>query len=227
MSLPLDTIHCGDCIEFMKALPDGCVDAVVTDPPYGINLDTNYKARGRGRLADCSDYPPIHGDDRPFDPSPWLNYPITALCGANYYADRLPPSPRWLVWDKRDGMASNNQADCELIWTNAKGPARVFRHRWNGMIKASERTARRCHPTQKPIALMAWVLDQVRVPSGGVVFDPFMGSGTTAVACIATGRHYIGCEISEDYCAIAERRIREANGGPLFADSAERQGAFA
>lgn len=197
----------GDCLEVMREIPNGLVHAVVTDPPYGIRLPTAYRSRGRGNLAQCNDYPPIFGDDRQFDPTPWLDFPIVVLFGANYFAHKLPASSRWLVWDKRDGMNSNDQADIEMAWTNVKGPSRLFHHRWNGMIKASERRERRVHPTQKPVALMEWVMEQARVPHGATVLDPFMGSGSTGVACLRTGRRFIGIEINPGYIEITKRRL--------------------
>jgi site-specific DNA-methyltransferase (adenine-specific) len=202
-------IHTADCLDFLRTLPDGSVDAVVTDPPFGMNLA---KRSGTGRSKACralDDYRVI-GDDKPFDPSAWLGFPVVAMFGANHYAHLLPPARKWLVWDKRDGGTSDDQADCELAWTNARGPGRLLSHKWRGMIKASERDQKRVHPTQKPIELMKWVMDQLEIPDGATVFDPYCGSGTTGVACIQTGRNFIGCEIDPGYANIARRRCREA-----------------
>jgi site-specific DNA-methyltransferase (adenine-specific) len=132
------------------------------------------------------------------------------LFGANHYSTRLPQSPCWLIWDKRDGIASNDNADCEMAWTNINAPARLIRHRWYGMIRASERAhSERYHPTQKPVAVMKWIIE-LTTKGGDTIFDPFMGSGTTGVACLQLGRNFIGCEIDPKYYAIAEKRIREA-----------------
>lgn len=119
----------GDCLDVLPTL--GKVDAVVTDPPYGIAHPTNYKERGRGNLAGCRDYgkpvwnnprsnnyPMIKGDDEPFDPTPILSLNIpSVLWGGNYFADKLPPTSGWLVWDK-ERPDSLDQATCELAWTN-------------------------------------------------------------------------------------------------------------
>lgn len=203
------TIYHGDCREI--ELPVQC--AVVTDPPYGVNLNTSYKSAKRGVLAGANDYPPVFGDDEAFDPSPWLAYPAVVLWGANYYADRLPVSGQWLVWDKRDGSGYNDQADCELAWTQgAPGTVpRILSHRWNGMIKASERQERRLHPTQKPIALMRWCLSFM--PEGLPVLDPYMGSGSTLVAAKDMGRKAIGVEFEERYCEAAARRCSQETLG--------------
>src|SRR5690606_34818674 len=108
-------------------------------------------------------------------------FPRVVLFGANHFASRLPPTPTWLVWDKRRGTGSDSQADCEIAWSNLGGPARLFSHLWRGAIRDSERGVKRVHPTQKPVALMRWCLEQAR-PSG-IVLDPFLGSGSTLVAC--------------------------------------------
>ena len=199
----------GDCLEIMKTLPDGCVDAVVTDPPYGIGHPTDYQSRGRSVLAQCNDYPPIVGDERPFDPSPILALDVpTVLWGANHYADKLPSSSGWLVWDK-ERPDELDQSTCELAWTNCIKGVRRFRYLWHGMMRAGER-GENYHPTQKPVALMRWILGLRWMPDGGTVLDPFMGSGPTGVACVQTGRNFIGIEIDPGYFAIAKKRIEEA-----------------
>ena len=204
------TLYNADCLAVLPQLAAGSVDAVVTDPPYGVAERCDRKSKGRGNLAECNDFAPVHGDDKPFDPAALVSFPRVVLWGGYYFADRLPFVSKWLIWDKRDGMNSNDNADCEIAWTNAKGPARLIHHRWNGMIKASERDRRRCHPTQKPIALMEWCIEQVCTPAGGTVFDPYMGAGSCGVAAIKTGRKFIGIELDAGYCEIARKRIMEA-----------------
>jgi len=199
----------GDCREVLPTLATDDVDLVLTDPPYGVAERTDRASKGRGLLAPCYDFPPVHGDDEPFDPAHLLVFRRLVLWGANYYADKLPPSPSWLVWDKRDGIPSNDNADCEMAWSNLGGPARLFRHRWNGMIKASEREKRRVHPTQKPVVLMAWIIS-AHAPAGGLVLDPYMGSGPTLRAAKNLGRSAIGIEIEERYCEIAAKRLQQS-----------------
>ena len=201
------TIYHGDCREIMPDVWFG-VDLLLTDPPYGVNEATNRKERGRAKLAECNDFPAVFGDDKPFDPSHLLVVPRAVLFGGNYFADRLPPTASWIVWDKRDGIPSNDNADCELAWTNLGGPARVFRHLWNGMIKASERGERRVHPTQKPVALMRWII-QRWTTEGQLVLDPYMGSGPVVIAAKESGRRAIGIEIEERYCEIAAKRLQQ------------------
>lgn len=203
-------LYLGDCREILPTL--GKVDAVVTDPPYGIGYA---HGGGGGKLARSTAFAheTIVGDDRPFEPTEFLGFPTVVLWGANHFAERLPSSAGWLIWDKRDGVCSNDQADCEIAWTNRTSPARVIRHLWNGMLKASERGEVRAHPTQKPIAVMEWCLRQATAGSD-VVLDPFMGSGTTGVACAKLGRKFIGIEIEPKYFDIACRRIDAAYKQP-------------
>jgi site-specific DNA-methyltransferase (adenine-specific) len=175
-------------------------DVLVTDPPYGIDWDGDSTGRGGNKHAR------IHGDDRPFDPAPLLAMGLpTVLWGANHFGSRLPDSPSWLVWDKREYDMANTQADCEMAWTNLGGPARMFRHYWMGMLRASEQGTA-YHPTQKPVALMSWVLS--RCPEG-TVLDPYAGAGPTLVAAKSMGRRAIGVEMAEVYCERAANRLRQ------------------
>jgi len=199
----LVTIYHGDARELGLSIATPA--ALVSDPPYGIGATTANRSRGRGRVAVAHDWPAVVGDDAPFDPAPWLEFPEVILWGANHYADRLPTSPSWLVWDKRIDLGSNDSADCEIAWTNLGGPARVFRHRWQGMLRDSER-GESYHPTQKPVALMRWCIGMTVAP---LVIDPFMGSGSTLVAAKSLGRRAIGIEIEERYCEIAARRCAQ------------------
>lgn len=203
------TLYHGDCREVTEWR---AADVVVTDPPYGIGVRANYASRKRAALARCNDFPDIAGDDQPFDPSHLLTAGKPAvLFGANHYADKLPPSPTWLVWDKLDGLKSdrpvgfNDQADCELAWSNLGGPARLYSQRWMGAMKMGrDASVRRQHPTQKPVELMCWVL--VQCPAG-VVADPYAGSGSTLRAAKDLGRKAIGVELDERYCEIAAKRL--------------------
>jgi DNA modification methylase len=200
------TLYRADCLEVLPTL--GKVDAVITDPPYGIAHPCNFAERGRGNLAACNDYPDVHMDDRPFDPSPFLalNVP-TAMWGGNYFADKLPPCSGWLVWDK-ERPDELDQATCELAWTNYVKGVRRFRYLWNGMMRQGEK-GQNHHPTQKPIALQEWVLGLKWTPKG-TILDPFMGAGSTGVACRSTGHQFIGIEIEPRYFQTACERIENA-----------------
>ena len=196
-------IYHGDCREVLPTLAERPA-LVLTDPPYGANERTQRASNGRSNVTRSFDWRPVAGDAEPFDPSHLLQYPAI-LWGANYYADKLPASRCWLTWDKRNGSTPDDNADCEYAWTNLDMPARLFRHLWRGMIKASEREDRRLHPTQKPVALMLWCLSLARLQPGDLVLDPYMGSGPIAAACKRLGLRYIGIELSEAYCDVTIR----------------------
>jgi len=203
------TIYHGDCRDAIVQLE---FDAVVTDPPYGIDLDTDYsslsgtaefnavKGHYRGKV-----HARVAGDDAPFDPMTLIDMGRPcALFGVNHYSSRLPDGGSWHVWDKRDGLGSNMLADFEIWWTSyPSGPSRIFRHKWLGYMRASE-VGDHFHPTQKPTALMRAIIN--KAPSG-VILDPFMGSGTTLRAAKDLGRKAIGIEIEERYCEIAAKRL--------------------
>ncbi len=224
------TLYQGDCRDLLQDLDPSTVNLVLTDPPYGIRAETERKSRRRGKLpALRHDFPPVHGDDQPFDPSPLLRFPRLILFGANYYAERLPASPSWIVWDKLDGLTTEKreigficQADVEMAWTNLGGPARLVPHRWLGMLKASERTDRRVHPTQKPIALMERLIE-LYTSEGDLILDPYAGSGPVLIAARRTGRRAIGVEIEAHYCQVIINRL-EAPAAPPF--RAEYAGTF-
>ncbi len=202
-------LYRGDCLDILPTLDAGSVDAVITDPPYGVNFVCGSPDRRIQASAIVRHRKPIEGDEQPFDPSPFLPFPVVVLFGANNYADRLPPSRGWVVWNKRPGMKPNDFGDAELIWTNQNRPIRVFEYLWNGVLQAGEKGHPKFHPMQKPEALMKWLIEQYTLP-GETVLDAYTGSGSTGVACVQTGRNFIGIEIDPNYYAIAEKRIKQA-----------------
>ncbi len=216
------TLYQGDCLQVMPTL--GGFDAVVTDPPYGISFSRGVGGRGFGgskRVTSPLDGSKVIGDDKPFDPEPVLSLERdTILWGANHYASKLPDAAKWLVWDKRRGTATNDFADCELAWTNIKGPARCLPHMWNGGLRDSERGIARVHQTQKAIAVMEWCLGFL--PDATHILDCYMGSGTTGVACVKLGRKFTGIELDPDYFDIACARIEEACRQPDMFIEAEK-----
>ena len=142
--------------------------------------------------------------------------------GGNHYASRLPDSRGWLVWDKRGDpkfYGKTTFSDCELAWTKGAGnAARMYKQIWNGIVREGEPAKvnqGRQHPTQKPVRLMEWCIGFF---PDSVILDPFMGSGTTGVACANLGRKFIGIEIEPKYFDIACERIEMAYAqGRLFA----------
>ena len=199
----LVTIYHGDCREMdLSALG---VDVIVTDPPYGMAYQHGARKGGHRFGMDGES---IVGDAEPFDPRHLLAVGLpTLLWGANHYADRLPSSKGWLVWDKRDGTASNDQSDAEMAWTNFLTVTRAFSARWSGAHRTGREQAEgRWHVNQKPVALMAWCM--ALAPSGAVL-DAYAGSGSTLVAAKEAGRKSIGIEIEERYCEIAATRCSQ------------------
>lgn len=205
------TLHLGDCLEYMKSMPDKSVDAVITDPPYGVKWDTDYNFDLHNSSAPYAknmkrkEHAPIAGDDTPIDVNVLLRLGKVIVWGAQTLSH---PIGSLLVWDKRD--LSNNAyfSEAEAAWMSTGKSVRIFKHTWQGFSRASE-NSEHYHPTQKPVAVMRWCVELIS-KSGDTVFDPFMGSGTTGVACMQLGRNFIGCEIDPNYFAIAEKRIRAA-----------------
>ncbi len=214
------TLYLGDNAEVLPLLPK--VDLVLTDPPYGINENTK-KNMSRGCIAKPTDYGTFDWDKAPV-PQALIDSVIAAgthaiVFGGNYYV--VPPATCWLIWGKVNG--TNDFADCEMAWTNLPKAVRLHRQMWNGMLReGEERGVQRVHPTQKPVALMAWCIEQVKVAE--TILDPFMGSGTTGVAAARLGRQFIGIERDEKYFEIACKRIEQAvSQGQLFAPAPVKQ----
>lgn len=195
------TIYHGDCREILPCLS---FDVIISDPPYGIAHPTNYAARGRGKLAACCNYIPVYGDSEKFDPR-WLTKWPCILWGGNYFASLLEDSSGWLVWDKLRPDALD-QSRAELAWSNFVKGCRVFPFLWNGMMRAGDKKLQ--HPTQKPVALMKWCIQQPWTPAG-IICDPYMGAGSTLVAAKDLNRCAIGIEIEERYCEIAAKRLSQ------------------
>ena len=205
----------GDCREVLPLL--GHFDAVVTDPPYGIGWDASHKKGCASSVATAGgvygkNWGLIVGDDAPFNPAHLLALGKPAvLWGANHYSDKLPTRSGWLVWDKKRGGSAGKGyvgSDAELAWSSATpGRVQLFQHYWEGFRRDSE-VGYHVHPTQKPVALMQWVLDKAGRPA--VVCDPYMGAGATGVAAMNLGLRFVGVEIHRPYFDEACRRIEDA-----------------
>lgn len=190
------TVYCGDCMKILPTLPK--VDALITDPPYGIadkwvgGFNTKHgwgKAKDESVLRNEWDVRPL---DKPTLDLILASAKQSIIWGGNYF--ELPPSRCWLIWNKPERGFS--LAEAEMAWTNRDNVVRVF--------DAPRSEPDRTHPTQKPLSLMLWCAEKTT----GDILDPFMGSGTTGVAAIRLGRKFIGIEISEKYCVIAVERIK-------------------
>ena len=192
------TIYHGDCREIVPSLGGGY--AVVSDPPYGIAFDTDYRRFTTGFDVERTNLPPVAGDADPFDPSPWLNFPEVILWGANCYSSRLPMGS-WLVWDKRHKNGTAFLADAEVAWQKGGHGVYIFAVTSQGFLRPEPIE----HPTQKPLSLMEWCIRRTKRD----VLDPFCGSGSTLVAAKNLGRKAIGIEIEERYCEIAAKRLAQ------------------
>ena len=203
------TLYLGDCAEILPTLDK--VDAVITDPPYGIDVIAktyqNKNTRPGKSMANKTNWDINQTWDKETPPQEILDKmreisQYQAFFGGNYFT--LPPTSCWLVWDKLNG--DNDFADCELAWTNWPKAVRRLQWRWNGMIRQGNEE--RYHPTQKPLGVMKWVIDLC--PKANTILDPFMGSGTTGVAAVQMGRSFIGIEREKSYFDIACERIEKA-----------------
>ncbi len=206
----------GDCRDILPTLP--IVDAVISDPPYGMAWDGKVTRgkNGTGKAGPTKHHgETILHDDEPFDPAPWLTFDKVILWGSNHFGMRLPVGTS-LVWLKRyDEGFGSFLSDAEIAWM--KGGHGVYCKR---DVSLQGESKDRVHPTQKPVTLMAWCLDIAKVPSGATVLDPYMGSGTTGVSCVLTGRRFIGIEKDQKHFQSACRRIEQAYAQPrLFEDA--------
>lgn len=201
----------------------------VTPPRCGSRALANAEAAAAGRAPASASgigttWPAeIAGDGKPFDPSHLLGLAdIVLLWGEHRFGHRLPPGTT-LVWDKVPTGKVRDQGDGETAWLNVHPPRplRIKRLLWDGVCVGDEArhevTAgqKRVHPTQKPEAIMAWCIEQARVPAGGVILDPYMGAGSTGVAAVRAGHGFVGIEIEPLYFETACRRIATARASRI------------
>ena len=197
------TLYLGDCRDILPTL--GKVDAVVTDPPYGIGAD---KKNAHSSIRDNPEWADMGWDSERPDKDIFdliSGYP-SVIWGGNYFADWLAASSGWLAWVKPQAGTGFSLADMELAWTNRPIACRTF---------FGERRDGNEHPTQKTVAVMKWSIGFVQ--KAQTILDPFMGSGTTGVAAVQMGRKFIGIEREPKYFDIACKRIEDAQRqGDLF-----------
>ena len=204
----INKIHCCDCLDLMREMPDKSVDLVLTDPPYGIGdklaIGGATKRNLMQELYLSSPWEDIAPSKEYFDEIFRVSK-NQIICGGNYFD--LPPTRGFIVWDKI--KFASNYSQVEYIWTSFDCISRIFKYCSNGgfVIKPEDKHE---HPTQKPLALIKWILEKYS-DEGMTVLDPFMGSGTTCVACKKLGRNYIGIEKEPEYIKIAEKRLEKVN----------------
>lgn len=232
--MPQIELHHIDCMEYMRGLPDKAFDLAIVDPPYGIGEHGGKKRphtarQSNGTMLRVRNAGHINKgwDIEPPPPAYFAELRRVSvdqiLWGANHYSDRLPfASSAWLVWDKVNG--SNDFADVEMAWTSFGSAARLFPFMWNGMCQGSPEDGRkqqgnkalnerRIHPTQKPVALYRWLLQNYAKP-GQRILDTHLGSGSIAIACDIEGFDLTGCEIDADYIKAARHRLAVHQSAP-------------
>lgn len=248
------TLYRGDSLELLRAGVFGKIGAIVSDPPYGIGLQASRGGSGE-MIKGSSNSRSIHGDDAPFDPMPWIAAAPEwmhaetkaagrkiMLWGAEHYMQRLPHGGTMLAWDKHIGRGPDDSfADCEWAWVGRTRIKReVFRYLWKGLlasttpldlpppgVKNDGKRFARVHISQKPVELMRWCIDKVRPLADLPILDPYMGSGSTAIAALSLGHTFIGCEIDPGHFDAACNRVEaywqrteaEQADGPLFANA--------
>jgi len=214
--LPINQIICGDCREIIKDWPDGCIDLILTDPPYGIDY-----AKIQGTRPNEKKRKVFEGDKIPIDMTFLFNRPEPKIIfGANNFWKQIPTRGRWLCWDKRTKISADKTlgSPFELAWINREhGYNRIYRVMHGGVINNDQYYGerKRWHPTQKPINLMRLILEDFSKPND-IILDPFCGSGTTCIAAALIGRRYIGIDIDEQYCEISRKRIKRITSGMLI-----------
>jgi site-specific DNA-methyltransferase (adenine-specific) len=201
--------YCMDCMEAMKQFPDKFFELAIIDPPYGIGED-GLKNHSRGKLAISKKYIPKQWDKEP-PKQEYFNELLRVsknqiIWGANHFISRIPfDSSCWIVWDKQNG--ETDFADCELAWTSFKTAVRKFTYRWQGMLQGNMKNKEiRIHPTQKPVALYTWLLNNY-AKKGDKILDTHVGSASSLIACHKLGFEYWGFEIDPDYYALASARL--------------------
>lgn len=207
MREPISEVRLVDCLEYMKTLPDKWVNLAIVDPPYGIGEDGR-KSEGRRYSHEKWKKP------KPsiYKKNTWDNETMSVeyfnelirisenqiIWGANHFISKIPiDSPCWIVWDKKDGKDDSDFADCELAWTSFSKSVRMFKMHWIGWgaINAKEN---RIHPTQKPVALYKWILENY-AKQGDKIFDSHLGSQSSRIAAYDLGFDFYGCELDSEY----------------------------
>lgn len=205
----------GDCLEVMPTL-GRAFDLCLTDPPYGIGKDGQRESTGRhgGRKAyEFGDWDAERPPRQAFD-FMFILAREQVIWGGNYFADMLPATGKWLVWDKGQRI---NQSDGELAWTSREGALRIYTLNRVALMQDGA-----VHPTQKPVELMRWCLNLF--PNAKTIIDPYCGAGSIGVACVIEGRDYVGIERDPHFCEVARARMLRASG--IACDIPQAQKAF-
>ena len=206
--LELNRLYNMDCMEGMKHFPDKYFDLAIVDPPYGINMDGG--KIGGGKLCAVTDYAKKDWDSSPPEKTYFEElFRVSKnqiIWGANHFISRFcKDSSCWIVWDKDN---TGNFADCELAYTSFPTAVRKFKFRWNGMLQENMKNKEvRIHPTQKPVALYLWLLNNY-AKRGDKILDTHAGSASSLIACHRANYDFIGFELDQDYYSLANERLQ-------------------
>ncbi len=196
---------CADCTDVTavdRLMGGERADLVFTDPPYGIDWNTDYTRFTGGLIPSENTYDKIQNDKTIFDPSFWLSmFDTCFFFGANCFSDKLPKG-NWIVWDKRFENGQAFLADAEVAWYNGSGAVYIISETHQGFVSSDKK---RYHPTQKPVKLLEKIFEKIKAPN--TLIDPYIGSGTTMVAAHQLKRKVYGCEISPQYCDVIVKRM--------------------
>lgn len=201
-----------DCMNIMPKYEDNYFDLAIVDPPYGIKEDGKSN-HSRGLLAETTKFTPKDWDkdspDKSYFDELFRVSKNQIIFGANHFISKIPyDSSCWVVWDKENG--ATDFADCELAWTSFKTAVRKYKFMWHGMLQGNMKNKqKRIHPTQKPIQLYSWLLENYAEPTNKIL-DTHLGSGSSAIACHYFGiEEFIGIEIDKEYYDMANKRIEK------------------
>ena len=223
-------VMCGDATKDTEKLINSItVHLLLTDPPYGISA-VNVKGvtggggklgfTGGGGIVKARKWREIIGDDKPYDPTHLANFGIIQIIfGANNFANKLPNNHRWLVWDKKtegkSGSHTDTFSDVEMAWTNVNlKSSKIYRFLWSGLIREGDRKSElksRVHPTQKPVGLLSNIIKDYS-KDNEIVLDPYLGSGSTLIACEQTSRICYGMELDPGYVDVIVKRWENFTG---------------
>jgi site-specific DNA-methyltransferase (adenine-specific) len=217
-----------DCMEYMAGVPDGFFDLAVVDVEYGKKRDKGFSGsdgfRGKGKKIQRTQYKGEWDQKRISKKYFQELFRISKnqmVFGGNYYTDILNPTNAWVVWDKENTMPT--YSDGEMIWTSFSFALKIIRYRWNGLLQKNMKNKEiRIHPTQKPVALYKWILQNYAKP-GWKIFDSHVGSGSIRIACHDLGFAFTGCELDPDYWKSQEERYQNHIANPELFDKQEIQ----
>jgi site-specific DNA-methyltransferase (adenine-specific) len=204
-------IYNEDCLEALKKMPDNFFDLAIVDPPYGININKQSQGKGGG-VAKKIEYIKKDWDSASPDKLYFEELKRTSknqiIWGANHFISKIPfDSSCWIIWDKDNG--ETDFADCELAWTSFKTSVRKYKWKWSGMLQQDMKNKeQRIHPTQKPVKLYEWLLDNY-AKEGYRILDTHLGSGSIAIACHNRGYDLTAYEIDKDYFEATTKRIQD------------------